>query len=308
MGFQNPQLLLLLLLLLPLVWEYWRTYARGKASAYVVYPGVARLTHVREAPWRRHLGAGLYLLALTLGIVALAKPQATVLMPDNLAGIMLAIDISGSMRASDIDPDRITAAKKEAQNFVRALPEGTKVGLVSFAGYATLEVPLTTDRQRIIDQIDLFQLFRGTAIGDGLMESLKAFPTDDQGKLLGPSTVVLLSDGRSNRGMDPLEAAKKAKEMGVPVHTIGLGKPISATEVPSYLAFDEEALRAIADATGGKYYAAESAEQLQDAYRNLSKVVGWKPSRTEVSGLFGLVAGLVLASSLLVSGMRRRVI
>ena len=308
MGFQIPELLLLLLLLPPLVWEYWRTYRRGRASAYALYPGLAQLAQIRETPWKRHLGASLYLLALGLGIVALAKPQATVLMPDNLAGVMLAIDISGSMRTSDISPDRLTAAKKAAQSFVRALPDGAKVGLVSFAGYATLEVPLTTDHQRVIDQIDLFQLFRATAIGEGLMESLKAFPTDAQGKLLGPSAVVLLSDGRSNRGMDPLEVAKKAREMGVPVHTIGLGKPLAAGDVPSYLAFDEEALRAIADATGGKYYAAESAQQLQDAYRKLGRVVGWKPARTEVSGVFGLSAGLVLASSLLVSGLRRRVI
>lgn len=308
MSFQTPELLLLLLLLPGLVWAYRSQYAHGSSSAYALLPGVSQLRLVQAAPWKRHLGAWLYLLALALGIVALARPQATVLMPDNLVGVMLAIDVSGSMRTSDIPPSRIEAAQKAAQDFVQALPEGTKVGLVSFAGYATLEVPLTTDHQSIIDHIALLQLGRGTAIGDGLLESLKAFPTDDQGKPLGPSTVVLLSDGRSNRGTDPLEAAKKAKEMGIKVHTIGLGKPLAAGEVPSYLAFDEEALHAIANATDGDYYGAESSEELQTAYRKLQRVVGWKLGRTEVTGLLGLLSGLALASSLAIANVRRRVV
>lgn len=308
MSFQSPAILLLLLGLPLLIWVYRSRFVRSGSSAYALLPGLSQLRQVQRDAWKRHLGAGLYLLALALGIVALARPQATLRVPDNLAGVMLAMDVSGSMRASDIPPSRLEAAQKAAQDFVRALPEEAKVGLVSFAGYATLEVPLTTDHQSVIDRIALFQLARGTAIGEGLLESLKAFPADAQGKPLGPSTIVLLSDGRSNRGTDPLEAAQKAKQMGVKVHTIGLGKPLAAGEVPSYLAFDEEALRAIAETTGGQYYTAESVEALQAAYRKLQRAVGWKLEHTEVTGILGLFSGLLLASSLIMAQLRRRVV
>ncbi|WP_299426190.1 VWA domain-containing protein [uncultured Meiothermus sp.] len=313
MGFQFPLLLLGLLLIPLLVWVYWRRVQSGHASAHVLYPNLAQFAGIAEPRWKRHLSALLYGLALALAILALARPQATIPAPDNLAGVMLAIDISRSMRAQDVEPDRFTAAKKEAQNFVRDLPDGAKVGLVSFAGYATLEVELTTDHQRIIDQIELLEMARGTAIGEGLQESLKAFPVDENNKPLGPSTVVLLSDGRTNRGIDPLEVTPIAKQMGVTVHTIGLGRRVHNNEPDLlwggfWMQFDEETLRSIAESTGGQYYAAESAEALRQAYRSLGRVVGWKPQRTEVSSMFGLAAGLVLASSLLVAGFRRRVI
>jgi len=312
-GFQLPLLLLLLLLIPLLSWLYWRRVRLGQASAHVLYPNLAQFAHIAEPPWKRHLSAGLYGLALVLAIVALARPQATIPTPDNLAAVMVTIDISRSMRAQDIEPDRFTAAKREAQNFVRALPDGIKVGLVSFAGYATLEVPLTTDRQRIIDQIELLQMARGTAIGDGLLESLRAFPVDENNKPLGPSTVVLLSDGRNNRGADPLEITPFAKDMGVVVHTIGLGRRSDSSDASAqwggfWMQFDEETLRAIAESTGGQYYAAESAEALRQAYRDLGRAVGWRPQRTEISGMFGLAAGLLLASSLLIANLRRRVI
>ncbi|PZA07888.1 MULTISPECIES: VWA domain-containing protein [unclassified Meiothermus] len=313
MGFQFPHLLWLLLLLPVLIWQYRRRIAVEGARAYALYPHLGRLIRLVPAtpPWRRHLSAGLYFFALTLGLLALARPHAMIPQPDERVGVMLAMDISRSMQAEDIYPDRFTAAKKAAQTFVRSLPKGAKVGLVSFAGYATLEVPLTADHQRVLDQIDFLQMARGTAIGDGLLESLKAFPKDETGRLRGPSTVVLLSDGRSNRGSDPLEAAQKAKEMGVTVHTIGLGRRLDQSQNDfqfNFMAFDEETLRAIAEITGGRYYAAESAQKLQAAYRNLGRTVGWKPERTEVSGLFALLAGLLLASSLLTSSLRRQVV
>jgi Ca-activated chloride channel family protein len=312
MGFQYPIWLWLLVLVPLLAWQYLRTRSRGNASARVLHPNLHLLSQAAgpSSGVKRHLGAGLYLLALTLGFITLARPQALLPQPDNLAGVMLSIDISRSMRATDIEPDRMTAAKKAAQTFVRALPDEAKVGLVSFAGYATLEVPLGTEHQRIIDQIEALEMARRTAIGEGLQESLKAFPVDAQGRPLGPSTVVLLSDGRNNSGIEPLEVVKQAKTMGVVVHTIGLGKRLTdeQTQFNNFMAFDEETLQAIAESTGGQYYAAESAEALNSAYRKLGRVVGWKAAHTEVSGLTGLLAGLMLASSLVLSGLGRRVI
>lgn len=313
MGFQFPLLLSLLLLLPLLAWVYWRRVGAEGSSSYVLYPNLAQLARLSEPRWKRHLGALLYGLALVLAIAALARPVATIPAPDNMATVIVTIDISRSMRAQDIQPSRFEAAKQEAKQFVRALPDSAKVGLVSFAGYATLEVEPTTDHQRVIDQIELLQMARRTAIGDGLLESLKAIPKDDKGKPLGPSTVVLLSDGRTNSGIDPLEVTPFAKDLGVMVHTIGLGRRSNPNDPDQqwggyWMQFDEETLRAIADSTGGQYYAAESAEALRQAYRNLGRVVGWRPQRTEVSGVFGLTAGLLLASSLLVSNLRRRVI
>jgi Ca-activated chloride channel family protein len=184
------------------------------------------------------------------------------------------------------------------------------VGLVTFAGYATLNAPLTTDHQRVIEIIEGLEMARRTAIGEGLLESMKAIPVDSDGKPLGPASVVLLSDGRSNTGVDALSVVKQAKEMGVVVHTIGLGKRLSdeQSQFNNFMAFDEETLQAIAESTGGQYYAAESAEALNTAYRKLGRVVGWKPARTEVSGLSGLLAGLALASSLVLSGLGRKVL
>lgn len=313
MGFQFPLLLVLLLLLPLLAWVYWRRVRAEGSSGYVLYPNLAQLARLSEPRWKRHLGALLYGLALVLAIAALARPEATIPAPNNMAAVIVTIDISLSMRAQDIEPSRLEAAKREAQNFVRALPDSAKVGLVSFAGYATLEVEPTTDHQRVIDQIELLQMARRTAIGDGLLESLKAIPKDENDKPLGPSTVVLLSDGRTNSGIDPLEVTPFAKDMGVVVHTIGLGRRISSSSPDMqwggyWMQFDEETLRAIAESTGGQYYPAESAEALRQAYRNLGRVVGWRPQRTEVSGVFGLAAGLLLASSLLLSSLRRQVL
>ncbi len=313
MGFEFPLLLLLLLLLPLLAWAYQRRVQEGRSSGHVLYPSLAQLARLSEPRWKRHLSAVLYGLALALAIAALARPQAVVPVPDPTATVIVTIDISLSMRAQDIQPTRFEAAKQEAKNFVRSLPDGIKVGLVSFAGYATLEVEPTTDHQRVIDQIELLQMARRTAIGDGLLESLRAIPKDENGKPLGPSTVVLLSDGRTNSGVDPMEVAPFARDMGVVVHTIGLGRRSNPDDPDQYwggywMQFDEETLRAIAEATGGQYYAAGSTEALRQAYRNLGRMVGWKPQRTEISGVFGLLAGVLLASSLLLSNLRRQVV
>lgn len=318
MGFDNPVALVLVLAVPLLLWLYRRRVNTGQASGFALFSNLGALRGLERGRARRNWGIGLYAVAIVLAVFALARPQAVIPAPDNLAAVMLSIDISRSMRAIDIEPDRFTAAKEAAKRFIRNLPDEAKVGLVSFAGYATLEVEPTDNHQRVLDQIDLFEMARGTAIGEGLMESLKALPTDANGKVLSASTVVLLSDGRSNRGIDPLEAVKEAKKMGVVVHTIGLGRKLDSG-VPgspdtsfgnfnNFMAFDEETLRTIADSTGGQYYAAESAKALDEAYRRLNRVVAWKPTRTEVSSLAALAAGMLLFSSLLLTTLQRRVI
>ncbi|MDX2006316.1 MAG: VWA domain-containing protein [Meiothermus sp.] len=308
MSFLLPLGLLGLLTLPLLAWLYWRAVQRGRSEGFALLPGLELASRAAEGrAGRRHLTAGLYLLAAGLGIVALARPHATVLAPDQRAGIVLALDVSGSMRAADIPPNRLEAAKKSAEDFVSRLPDGVKVGVVSFAGTAQLEAPLTAQHLEVIEKIRLLDRRYNTAIGEGLMESLRAFPARD-GKLEGPATVILLSDGQNRMGVSPEEAAREAARLGVRVHTIGVGTVGSQDPGVPFAGFDEGELRGIADATDGRYYAVNSAGQLESVYRELGSEIGWVPQRTEVSGLFTLAAGLVLGLCLLLATLRRRVL
>lgn len=310
MSFQAPYLLAALLLLPLLAWVYWRMVRREAREGFGLLPG---LEHWRQAMVhgrspRRYLPLALYGLALCLGLLALARPQAMIPLPDESAGIVLTIDVSGSMRATDIAPSRMEAAKAAARDFVERLPDGIKVGLVSFAGYAILNSPLTTDHAAVLEQISYLERRPNTAIGEGLMESLRAFPLGEDGKVVGSATVILLSDGQNRTGVEPEEAAREAAKLGVTVHTIGVGKSGGFDPNIPFAGFDEAELRGIADLTGGRYFAVDSAERLLEVYRELQRQTVWKPQRTEVTAVFSLLAGALLASSLLLASWNRRVI
>lgn len=310
MSFQAPHLLLALLLLPLLAWVYWRMVRREAREGYGLLPGLERwrqaTAHGRNP--RRYLPLGLYGLALLLGLLALARPQAVIPMPDEGAGIVLALDVSGSMRAQDIAPTRLEAAKAAAKDFVERLPDGIKVGLVSFAGYAVLNAPLTGNHAEVVEQIGYLERRPNTAIGEGLMESVRAFPLGEDGRLVGSATVILLSDGQNRTGIEPEEAAREAAKLGVVVHTIGVGSVNSSDPNVPFAGFDEAELRGIADVTGGRYFAVGSAERLLEVYRELQRQTVWKPQRSEVTALLCLLAGALLASSLLLANWNRRVI
>ncbi|HYM70547.1 MAG TPA: VWA domain-containing protein, partial [bacterium] len=225
--------------------------------------------------WRRHLPAACYLATLCAVIFTVARPMAVLPVPDNRTVVMMSIDISRSMRASDVTPSRLDAAKAAAVKFVRALPKDTKIGLVSFSSYATLITPPTAEHDQVIQSINSLQLEFATAIGDGLLEAVYALPgrprlTDRNNpyaspslptvppadvERLTPATVVLLSDGQSNRGVPPMEGAVVAKQLKVKVYTIGLGRPegtfLELGGRSMYVRLDEETLKAIASMTGG---------------------------------------------------------
>lgn len=310
MSFQAPHLLLALLLLPLLAWVYWQVVRREAREGYGLLPGLEpwrqATAHGRNP--RRYLPLGLYGLTLLLGLLALARPQAVIPLPDESAGIVLTIDVSGSMRAQDIAPTRMEAAKAAAKDFVERLPEGIKVGLVSFAGYAVLNAPLTSNHAEVLEQISYLERRPNTAIGEGLMESLRAFPLGEDGKVLGSGTVILLSDGQNRTGIEPEEAAKEAARLGVTVHTIGVGRVGGFDPSIPFAGFDEAELRGIADITGGRYFAVGSAERLMEVYRELQRQTVWKPQRTEVTAVFSLLAGALLASSLLLASWSRRVV
>src|SRR2546427_10791478 len=210
---------------------------RGPARRSISYTQVEMLAQALEASgrWTRHFPGVLVALSLAAVILSLGRPVAPMPVPAVQNTVMLSIDVSRSMLADDLPPNRIEAAKAAAKEFVRILPRGLKVGLVTFSSYATLIVPPTTERTRVLEAIDLLSTEFATAIGDGLLEAVWALPGRQRPAPgaaaappqppVPPGTVVLLSDGQSNRGTIPQDASRVAGEQDVKVYTIGVGTP-----------------------------------------------------------------------------------
>ncbi len=305
------------LLLLPLgLWLYLRGL-RGRAEAVVAYPQAALLGAFRPG-WRQHLPAVLYLLAVGLALLALARPTLPVPQADPRAAVVLAVDVSRSMLATDVKPSRFEAARAALRLFIRELPQGLRVALVAFSRDAHLVVPLTTDRRRLLEAVDYLELGLGTAIGDAILESMAALPplaeraeAEDPRRL---ATLILLTDGRSLAGVDPLEAAQEAARQQVRIHTIGVGRasqgPVPGLPEQYALAaqFDEETLKAIARVGEGLYFFVDSANKLKEAYRSLSRQLTWQTRPEEAGGVLALLSGGVLLASLALAAMRRKVV
>jgi Ca-activated chloride channel family protein len=308
-----------LLLLVPLLVFWYRRSLIPPAASAVLHPDLATLARAsaQRQDFTRHLPALFFLLAVILGIVALARPIIPILQADPRSSIVLALDVSRSMRATDVEPSRFEAAREALKVFIRELPQGARIGLVTFSRAATEVVAPTTDRQRLLDSVDLVQLEFGTAIGEGILTSLQALPPLEQRKdVKDPSelaTIILLTDGRSISGIDPLEAARMAAEQKVRIHTIGVGRvtegPVPGLEdVYQWAAyFDEGVLKQIAAITGGKYFFVSSAGKLRETYQQLSQSFAWKVRQDEASGMVTLGAGIFLLGSLILSQLRRQV-
>jgi Ca-activated chloride channel homolog len=331
MAFQWPSLLWLLFLVPALVLFYLWAQRRRKKFA-VRY---ASLLLVKDAAgkgpgFRRHIPAALFLLGVTIGILALARPLATVTLPSNRGTVILAVDISGSMRATDIQPSRIDAAKEAAQTFVQKQPPRVRIGVVAFSGTSDLVQAPTTGRQEVLAAIDRLRTQRGTAIGSGILVSLDAIFEDTQQQQPSPdevgdplvsteptpemppmapgsdtsAVIVLMSDGQSNQGPDPLEAAQKAADRGIRIYTVGIGSEQGATigfEGRSFrVGLDEETLKKIAHNTAGAYYKADNENQLIAIYRSLSTRLIVGKDQTEVTALFTAMAlGVLLLGGIL---------
>lgn len=261
---------------------------------------------------RRHFPAVLILGALMTTIAAAARPVMPLPVPADRAAIVLALDVSGSMRSGDILPSRLEAAKAAAKDFVSTLPARVRVGFVVFAGYAALLAPPGTDHERVMELIDGVRTARRTAIGDGLIEAVAALPERvrpaPDGSLppvpsgpLPPGMVILLSDGQNNAGIDPLQAAEIARRQQVTVYTVGMGRPYRAGGWTIGGPLDEETLQAIANVTGGMYYQASSAERLHGIYRSLARMLGWERKPTEVTAVASGMGALLLLAALAAS-------
>ena len=337
MRFLWPEMLWLLLLVPVLVAAYIAALRRRKRLA-VRY---ASLTLVREALGpghriRRHIPPLLLLLAVTTAIFALARPSASVVLPSQYMTIAMAMDVSLSMRATDVEPSRLVAAQNAAKAFIDELPPTVRLGIVSFAGTAAVVQTPTENKADMTAAIDRFQLQRATATGSGLILALGLLFPDDGLDLesvamsmrhagvsldsarkaeaerptrepVAPGSytsgvIILLSDGRRTTGPDPIAIAKLAADRGVRVYTVGFGTlqgtTIGFEDYQIYVRLDEETLKAIAKVTGGEYFHAGTAADLRTVYQNLNAKLAMERQQTEVGALFsGLAAFFALLAA-----------
>jgi Ca-activated chloride channel family protein len=245
---------------------------------------------------RRHLPPVFALAALAALLVALARPEMVVAVPRDQATVVLAMDSSASMTATDVEPTRLDAAKSAASSFLDKLPARFRVGLVSFSsGASVLEEP-TEDRDAVSSSLESLEGRVGTAIGDAILSSVQLAPEDDpQAPDSKPLfAVLLLSDGANSAGIDPLEAAQVAKEAGVPVYTIALGTEAGSIDLPNEFGElqpfpvppDPETLRQIAEETGGRFFEAPSEADLQAVYEEIGSQVATEDEKRELTAAF----------------------
>jgi Ca-activated chloride channel family protein len=329
-----PQFLWLLLIV-PLLLLVYLWLLRRKKKTAVRY---ASLSIVREAmaggaQWRRHVPPALFLLALAAMLIAAARPFATLTLPSLQQTIILAMDVSGSMRATDVEPNRLVASQNAAKAFLAELPRHVKVGIVAFAGTAQVVQPPTVSREDLVAAIDKFQMQRATAIGSAIVVSLaEIFP--DAGIDLSSMTygrdrprglsidqprtekkphepvapgsyssaaIILLTDGQRTTGVDTLEAAKMSADRGVRIYTVGVGtvegETIGFEGWSMRVRLDEETLKEVANRTQGEYFYAGTADNLKKVYEMLSTRLTVEKKETEVSGLLALLAAFLATLS-----------
>lgn len=291
MTFEWP-LLLLSLALVPILILFYVLAQRRRRQYALRFTNLALLGSVvgRGPGIRRHIPPLLYAFGVTALLASLARPQAVVAVPRDQSTVILVMDVSGSMRAEDLQPNRMVAAQAAAESFVEVLPDNMQVGLVSFSSAATVNAAPTTDHAVVKQAIARLRADGGTAIGDGLnmaLDQLEQRPTDAEGKQ-APAMVVLMSDGQSQRGSSPDEAAARAQASGITVHTVGIGQRDQTVLVDGRIPviLDETTLLAMAETTGGQYFYAAEQKELADIYTSIGSQISWVEERTEITALF----------------------
>ncbi len=328
MNFLWPDLLWSLALLPLLVLLYlWLLRKRRRSPVRLASVAVAKAALGKGPGWRRHVPPLLLLLAIGTLLVATARPIAVLTLPLSQRTIILAIDVSGSMRAADVQPNRLVAAQEAAKAFVTDLPREVRVGVVSFAGTAAVVQAPTVSREDIIAAIDRFQLQRGTATGSGIILSLATLfpdagieiqnvtgqrnmppsPLDEKKEKkefvpvppgsYSSAAIIMLTDGQRTTGPDPLEASKMAADRGVRVYTVGIGT--TAGETIGFegwsmrVRLDEATLKNIASLTQAEYFYAGTAEDLKKVYQSLSSRLVVEKKETEITAFFAAMGALL---------------
>jgi Ca-activated chloride channel homolog len=311
MSFREP-LLLAGLVFVPLaLLAYWIAQRRRRRFA-VRYPAVDVLAGVAGKARGRHVPALLALLSLAALGIALGRPERTVAVEQRQGTVMLVHDTSGSMQATDVAPDRLSAAREAARTLVRSLPQEFRLGVVSFNTRVEQVSEPTTDRAQVLRALDALKIQGGTAMGDGLRLGIRGIRTpvigpDGRPQRL-PGAIVLLSDGASTKGADPRKVAAEAKRYRIPIYAVALGtqngrlrqKDGSTTPVPPDIA----TLESIARTTGGRFFTAPTARDLEAVYANLGRGVATRKEKQEVTAAFA-GGGLALLLAGLVAGLLR---
>ena len=327
MSFVWPDLLWLLLAVPVLVALYlWLLRRRKKVTLRFASLSLVKQAMGKGPGWRRHIPPALLLGAISLLLIATARPLAVITLPSQQETIILAMDVSGSMRAADVLPNRLVAAQEAAKAFIKDLPRSVRVGVVSFAGTAAVVQAPTQSRDDVNAAIDRFQLQRGTAIGSGIVLSLATLFPDagiDLSQITGQramppapgdkprpeftpvepgsyssAAIILLTDGQRTTGPDPVEAAKMAADRGVRVYTVGVGTKegeiIGFEGWSMRVRLDEDTLKSIATLTRADYFYAGTADDLKKVYQGLSTRMIAEKKETEISALFAAFAALLV--------------
>ncbi len=304
LAFLSPERLLILLVI-PLVVAAYIFATRRKNRRGMRFTNTSMLDVVvpKQSQWRRHLAVVLSLLSLITLTAAFAQPKTQIDVPRERATIVLVIDASLSMQATDVQPTRLDAAKKAAIEFVATLPEKYNVSVVSMAGSSAILVPPTTAHNTVENAINSIQLQESTAIGEGIATALRALqqaPKDPSNpNAIAPGAIVLLSDGTNTTGRAPLQVAAEAQAAKVPIYTIAYGTENGYVDLDGKrepVPVDHEELQQIAEATRGEYFAAATADQLRKVYQNVGSSVGYEKADREVTARF---AGYGLALAVL---------
>ncbi|KGN40575.1 VWA domain-containing protein [Knoellia aerolata] len=312
--------------------QWWRARRRKRGAVLVSSVALVRSVQPGTTRWRRVVPPALLLLALVALGVAAARPHREANVSSTATTILLAMDVSRSMCSTDVDPNRLQAAQQAAIDFIEAQPEGSRIGLVTFAGFATVAVPPTDDTEALGRAVESLVTGRGTAIGQGILTSIDAIaeldpsvaPTgadvpDSATRDDAAAVIVVLTDGSNRNGVDPATAAEQAADRGIRVYTIGFGSEVPAPSVcnadqvvpgggfgagPGGLggrgvdrSIDEETLQGVADLTGGTYYRAESADQLTDALADLPQHIATGKESVDVAVWFAALAGVLAAGA-----------
>jgi Ca-activated chloride channel family protein len=276
--------------------------ARRRARRYAVrFPGVATLAPLlpRVPSWRRQAPLALFLAALAAFALAMARPHATVAVPREQASIVLVTDVSRSMLAEDVEPSRLEAARDAAQKFLEEVPDEARVGAVAFSTDPHTVEPPTDDHEKIADLIDVLSADGGTAAGDALDAALEL--VDAPGRQRPPAAIVLLSDGETTTGRDPIEIAREAKRQKIPIHTFALGSSGGVIRSPDGALIpvppDPETMRRIAELSGGRSFAVEDADDLAGLYRELGSRVATEKEQREITAAFAAGGALLLVAA-----------
>jgi Ca-activated chloride channel homolog len=316
------------LLLLPLLvlLYFWLLKRRKKTAVAWSSLAIVKEAMGQQRLWRRHVPPLLMLTAISALIVASARPTAVITLPLVEQTIILAMDVSGSMRATDVEPNRLVASQNAAKAFIGELPRSVRIGVVSFAGTAAVVQPPTLSREDVVAAIDRFQLQRGTAIGSGIVLSLATiFPdagidlSQITGQRLMPralgeqpkekdftpvepgsytsAVIVLLTDGQRTTGPDSMDAAKMAADRGIKIYTVGIGTKdgdtIGFEGWSMRVRLDEETLKQVASATRAEYFYAGNANDLKKVYQSLGTRLSAQKKETEISALFAALGALL---------------